>query len=87
MLRRLLPEIDAAEPGRLSAQALPDLRLLIRMGEEPSPGMMNFSDLADRATPDARARLHEVTAGLDANDAINIQFTSGTTGAAEGRRR
>ncbi len=84
MLRQLAPEIDAAEPGQLSAQALPDLRLVIRMGEERSPGMLNFSDLAGRATPASRARLHTVTAGLDANDAINIQFTSGTTGLPKG---
>ena len=84
MLRQLAPEIDGAEPGRLSAHALPNLRWVIRMGEERSDGMLNFSDLADRATPASRARLHTVTAGLDANDAINIQFTSGTTGLPKG---
>jgi fatty-acyl-CoA synthase len=84
MLRQLVPEIDAAEPGRLAAEALPDLRLVIRMGEEKSPGMLNFADLAGQATADSRERLKVVTAGLDANDAINIQFTSGTTGLPKG---
>ncbi len=84
MLRQLAPEIDLAEPGRLAAKALPDLRLVIRMGDEKSPGMLNFADLAGRATAASRDRLAAVTAGLDANDAINIQFTSGTTGLPKG---
>ncbi len=84
MLRKLAPEIDLAEPGRLAAKALPNLRIVIRMGEEKSPGMLNFSDLAGLATADSRDRLKAVTASLDANDAINIQFTSGTTGLPKG---
>ena len=84
MLRQLVPELDGAEPGRLAAKALPDLRLVIRMGDEKSPGMLNFADVAALATTESRDRLAAVTAGLNTNDAINIQFTSGTTGLPKG---
>ena len=37
-----------------------------------------------RGTEGQLARLDAITAGLDHNDPINIQFTSGTTGAPKG---
>ena len=84
MLETLAPELANAEPGRLQAAKLPDLRIVIRLGEEKTPGMLNYADV--RTPPDvaALARLDAVTATLDANEAINIQFTSGTTGFPKG---
>ncbi|MEZ5652552.1 MAG: AMP-binding protein [Burkholderiaceae bacterium] len=83
MLRELAPEIDASEPNALRAARLPMLRLVVRMGETRSPGMMNFDELLSlgRERP---ADLAAIGATLDANDAINIQFTSGTTGSPKG---
>ena len=51
MLHELAPELRAAVPGRLAAAALPDLRAVIRLGPEPSPGMLTWDELlamADR---------------------------------------
>ena len=45
MVRTLAPEIDHAEPGQLNAEKLPGLRMVIRMGEETTPGMYNFADI------------------------------------------
>ena len=90
MIRTLAPELDAAAPGELRAARLPDLRHVILMDEgEPSdePGIWSFSALmreADGAGGAERARLDAVTAGLDRHDAVNIQFTSGTTGLPKG---
>ncbi|MEZ5658084.1 MAG: AMP-binding protein [Burkholderiaceae bacterium] len=83
MLRELAPELDHCEPNALQAARLPSLRLVVRMGEERSPGMMNFDELMalGRQRP---ADLAAIGASLDANDAINIQFTSGTTGSPKG---
>ena len=36
MLRSLAPELDTATPGALRATRLPELRIVIRMGDEPS---------------------------------------------------
>ncbi|MDW6024068.1 AMP-binding protein [Mesorhizobium sp. BAC0120] len=84
MIRTLAPEIDAAEPGGLKAAKLPDLEIVIRMGEEKSPGLFNFEEVMAMGGPAERARLDAITASLEPGDAINIQFTSGTTGAPKG---
>ena len=84
MIRSLAPELETAEPGRLNAAKLPALKAVIRMGADRSPGMMNFDDLARLAGPAQAKRLDAITASLDPDDAINIQFTSGTTGAPKG---
>jgi fatty-acyl-CoA synthase len=84
MLYELAPELRTAPPGRLTAAVLPDLRAVIRLGSEPSPGMLAWGDLlamADRVGPGelaARQRQQEF------DEPINIQYTSGTTGYPKG---
>jgi fatty-acyl-CoA synthase len=83
-LGALAPELAAAEPGRLRAAGLPKLEMVIRMGAGHTPGMINFDALL--AAPDAAEleRLAAIGAGLQFDDPINIQFTSGTTGSPKG---
>jgi len=57
MIGALCPEIAAAAPGRLHGAKAPDLRWVIRLGSERSPGMLNFADITTAATPDSRRRL------------------------------
>jgi len=85
MLQELAPELASATPGDLHAARLPDLRIVIRMCDTETPGMLTFSDVIEqgRAAFDP-ARLDAIGATLDANDPINIQFTSGTTGNPKG---
>jgi fatty-acyl-CoA synthase len=84
MLEDLAPELSASAAGALQAQKLPQLRTIIRLGEEATPGTYNFGQIAAMAGPGDAARLEEVAATLDPDDAINIQFTSGTTGFPKG---
>ncbi len=84
MMQTLAPELATAEPGRLQAQRLPHLRMVIRMGADKTPGMLNYDAVTKLAGPAQRARLGQISDALDADDAINIQFTSGTTGAPKG---
>ena len=83
-LRTCAPEIDAAEPGKLRSQGLPRLEFVIRLGADKSPGMLNFDEVASPATAGERAELMAFEASLQFDDPINIQFTSGTTGAPKG---
>ena len=80
----LAPELAASTPGQLQAAALPQLRWVVRLGEAATPGMLNFNAIAGLATAASRARLAEIGPTLRATDAINIQFTSGTTGHPKG---
>ncbi|RWF61174.1 AMP-binding protein [Mesorhizobium sp.] len=84
MIEMLAPEIAKAEPGKLKAKKLPALKIVIRMGEDNSPGMFNFGDVLAMAGRDEHDSLDRISEGLKPGEAINIQFTSGTTGAPKG---
>jgi fatty-acyl-CoA synthase len=85
MLQTLAPELATARPGELRAAKLPHLRLVIRMGAERTPGMLNFDDLVARGDDaDAREAVTMIEDTLDCREPINIQFTSGTTGSPKG---
>ncbi len=84
MLRMLAPELETAEPGRLSAARLPHLQIVITTGRTGAPGMIAFGELDRLATDEARACLDAVAGAMRPEDPINIQFTSGTTGAPKG---
>ncbi|EKS9808557.1 AMP-binding protein, partial [Burkholderia cepacia] len=85
MLQALAPELAHCAPGELHAARLPALRIVIRMGDGRTPGMLRYPDVVARGrdTLDV-ARLDAIGATLSANEPINIQFTSGTTGSPKG---
>lgn len=84
MLYALAPELHSCEPGKLKSKKLPDLEIVIRMGDARSPGMFNFADICAAGGDDESARLEELKSELRPDDPINIQFTSGTTGNPKG---
>ncbi|MGE0257336.1 MAG: AMP-binding protein [Alphaproteobacteria bacterium] len=84
MLNALAPELASAAPGALQAAKLPQLRCVIQIGGQALPGMFAFDDVAAMGGPAERARLAELAERLQFDDPINIQFTSGTTGAPKG---
>ena len=84
MLRELAPELDRAPPGLLNAAKLPHLKIVIRLGPEKSAGMYNFADVLAMAGKAERTALEALADQLQFDDAINIQFTSGTTGFPKG---
>lgn len=68
----------------LKANKLPHLKHVIRLGTGKTPGMLNFDDVARAGGNAEKARLAELGPKLQFDDAINIQFTSGTTGFPKG---
>ncbi|CBL43840.1 AMP-binding family protein [gamma proteobacterium HdN1] len=84
MLNDLAPELARCEPGKLDAHKLPHMKSVIRMGSEKSPGMFNFDEVCASAGEREYQLLADIAALLQPDDAINIQFTSGTTGNPKG---
>ena len=85
MLQRLAPELNSSEPGKLMSKRLPMLQFVIRLGQDRTPGMLGYDEVMSHG--DAAfdvAALDAAEAALDCFDAINIQFTSGTTGNPKG---
>jgi len=84
MLNTLAPELSSCEPGYLRAKKLPNLTTVIRMGNSRSPGMFNFEEVCSLESENASDRYAAALSTLRPDDAINIQFTSGTTGNPKG---
>jgi fatty-acyl-CoA synthase len=81
MLNELAPELADSEPGNLHSAGMPDLRIVIRLGDERSPGMFNYGEVASGSRPEDVRALETIGLALDFDSPINIQFTSGTTGS------
>jgi fatty-acyl-CoA synthase len=85
MLQRLAPELAAHAPGQAQCAKLPALQWVIRLGDEQTPGMLNYADVAARGRAGfGVAALDAISTAFDCHEPINIQFTSGTTGKPKG---
>jgi fatty-acyl-CoA synthase len=84
MLMTLLPELAGSAPGQLRAARAPELRHVIQIGAATIPGAYGFADIAARGGGAEREALARLAETLQFDDPINIQFTSGTTGAPKG---
>ncbi|MEK1887170.1 MAG: AMP-binding protein [Phyllobacterium sp.] len=83
MVETLAPEIRSAS-GAISSARLPDLRHVIRIGEGSRDGWLAFDDVPGHAADTHRAALEARHQAIASEDAVNIQFTSGTTGLPKG---
>ena len=84
MINGLAPELAASEPAKLVSKTLPDLRSVVRIDDVEAPGFLNFSKLPSLADDSHRQRIASLADTLQPDEPINIQFTSGTTGAPKG---
>jgi fatty-acyl-CoA synthase len=84
MLRDLAPEIEAARPGKLKARRLASLTTVIELGKPSVKGSFGFDEVMALGDGGQASRLDAISESLSPHDAINIQYTSGTTGSPKG---
>src|SRR5699024_5348585 len=84
MIYDVVPELKTAPIGSLRSAAVSSLRYVIKLEESASEGMLNYSALLAEPTAEELADLQALGEELQFDEPINIQFTSGTTGAPKG---
>lgn len=84
MLSALIPTLATQPAGSWRSDALPELRGIISLAEQPPCGFIAWASLAQRAGQVDLAVYQARKAGLHPDQALNIQYTSGTTGAPKG---
>ena len=87
MLAELIPELKNAAPEEFTNKDFPALRRVVvyepvapEKTERPYPAFTTWPEVLAAGDAVSSAQLKEVTDSLDMDDAINIQYTSGTTG-------
>jgi fatty-acyl-CoA synthase len=86
ILQDAIPDLAGSDDGELSLEELPFLKNIVLMGGDSPEGLpvMSFEEFLDRGEEVADEELRERQATLDAEDVINMQYTSGTTGFPKG---
>jgi len=83
-LRHLAPELGFCPPGQLHSQRLPHLRQVVYIGDDAPQGMLSWKAMLAEGERVTVAELRAREASLSPHDTVNIQYTSGTTGAPKG---
>ncbi len=84
MVQELAPELAHVAPGELDCERLPDLRGVISLAAKPPAGFLPWHTLAERAGQTAAQAYIARQQALQFDQPVNIQYTSGTTGAPKG---
>ena len=86
ILQEAAPNLTDAGDGELSVEGLPHLKHIVLIGEdaEDSPGIMGYEEFFKGAEKVSEEELRERQGSLDADEVINMQYTSGTTGFPKG---
>ena len=86
ILRSAVPDINDATDGELSVDELPYLKHVILMGGDAPEELpiMSFDEFMEGEQRVSAEELWERQDSLDAEEVINMQYTSGTTGFPKG---
>jgi len=71
-MNNIVPELKTATIGSLKSAKLPDLKYVVRIDDELTPGMLNFKNLLQIATEKDFSKLHSIMRSTEPDDATNI---------------
>jgi fatty-acyl-CoA synthase len=80
MLAEVCPELAKTKPGELNSTSYPELRWVVAIKGATPAGAISWSEMIDRGAAVSAAEVDRIAATIKPNEAINIQYTSGTTG-------
>ncbi|RCL28912.1 AMP-binding protein [Pseudomonas sp. AFG_SD02_1510_Pfu_092] len=84
MVQQLVPELASASPGEMASERLPDLRGVVSLAANPPAGFLPWQALAEWAGQTSVEACAKRQHSLQFDQPVNIQYTSGTTGAPKG---
>jgi fatty-acyl-CoA synthase len=87
ILRQAVPELAEGAGGEVSSSQLPYLRHVVLMSAQEVPDglpVSSFGDFLERGREVSPEALRERQDSLEADEVINMQYTSGTTGFPKG---
>ncbi|PVZ43792.1 AMP-binding protein [Pseudomonas sp. CC120222-01a] len=84
MVQELVPDLATTTLGELASERLPELRGVISLAANPPSGFLPWPALAERAGQVSTEAYAARQQGLQFDQPVNIQYTSGTTGAPKG---
>ena len=84
MTYKMLPELKTYERGQLQSEKLPCMKKVIYMGTEQHRGMYSLNEVMMMGLTFPEEAYQQAKDACNCHDAINIQYTSGTTGFPKG---
>ncbi|MHC8515326.1 AMP-binding protein [Sporosarcina sp. ITBMC105] len=84
IIRSICPELNDKEDDFVTSQRLPKLKRIILMTDKQEAGIYKWSEFLAHADGITDDELKKRQQSMTADDVINIQYTSGTTGFPKG---
>ncbi|MDR1411250.1 MAG: AMP-binding protein [Spirochaetaceae bacterium] len=84
MVYELIPELKTAPRGQLYSEKFPFLKHVIYAGQVKHRGMYSMNEVLLLGRHTDAGELRAIEASLGADDVVNMQYTSGTTGFPKG---
>ncbi|SFD77969.1 fatty-acyl-CoA synthase [Lentibacillus persicus] len=84
ILRQICPEFDKAGKGSLKSEKFPYLKNIIVLSDSDYSNAYTWNEVIEKGKSVSDDELIQRKQSLDPHDAINMQYTSGTTGFPKG---
>jgi fatty-acyl-CoA synthase len=84
VVKELVPDLDATEPGQITCEKLPMFKRIIFIGAEKLAGAYSWKEMIEAGKSVSDAELQARLDSILPDDVVNMQYTSGTTGFPKG---